>query len=125
MTIDLLQWYWQMPLYEDEQDAFTMATQGGLYTPTRVLQGVQNARGHFQATMEHEVLDGMTGEEYIVRRDDMVIRGRTPHELLLNVVKVLQQLIKEGLHAAAHKCTFFSNVHHAVRKGVLCGRRVA
>ena len=38
----------------------------------------------------------------------MIIRGRTPRELLLNVVKMLQRLIKKGLYAAAHKCGFFS-----------------
>ena len=107
-TIDLLQGYWQMPLHEGAQEAFTMVTQGGLYTPTWVPQGVQNATGHFQATMEHEVLDGMIGEECLVWVDDIVIRGRTPDELLLNVVKVLQQLIKKGLYEAAHECTFFS-----------------
>ena len=55
-TIDLLQGYWQMSLHEDAQEAFTMVTQGGLYTPTRVPQYVQNATGHVQATMEYEVL---------------------------------------------------------------------
>ena len=107
-TFDLLQGYWQMALHEDTQEAFTMGTQGDLYTPTRVPQGVQNATGHFQATMEHEVLDGMIGEEYFIWVDDIVIRGRTPRELLLNVVKMLQRLTKKGLYTAAHKCTVFS-----------------
>ena len=97
-----------MPLHEDAQEALAMVTQGGLYTPTRVPQGVQNATGHFQATMEHEVLDGIIGEECLVWVDDIVIRGRTPRELLLNVMKVLHRLIKKGLYAAAHKCTLFS-----------------
>ena len=51
-----------MLLHEDAQEAFTMVTQGRLYTSTRVLQGVQNATEHFQATMEHEVLEGIIGE---------------------------------------------------------------
>ena len=48
-----------MPLQEDGQEAYTMVNHGGLYTPTRALQGVQSAPGHFQAAMEHEVLGGM------------------------------------------------------------------
>ena len=50
----------------------------------------------------------MIGEECLVWVDDIPIRGRTPRELLLNVMKVLQRLIKKSLYAAAHKCTFFS-----------------
>ena len=96
-----------MPLHEDAQEAFAMVTQGGLNTPTRVPQGVQNATGHFQATMDHEVPAGMIGEECLVWVDDTVISGRTPRELLLNMVKVLHRLINKGFYAAAHKCTFF------------------
>ena len=91
---------------EYAQDAFFMVTHRGLYTPTRVPQGVQSVTGHFRATMEHVGLDGMTGEAFLVWIDDIVIKGRMPRKPLLNVVKVLQRLIKD-IYAAAHVWTFF------------------
>ena len=44
---------------EDAQNVITMVTQDGLFTPKWVPQGVQDVAEHFQATMEHEVLDDM------------------------------------------------------------------
>ena len=61
VSIDLLQGYWQTPLHEDAQNVITMVTQDGLFTPKWVPQGVQDVAEHFQATMEHEVLDDMMG----------------------------------------------------------------
>ena len=46
-----------MPLREDTQEMFTMVTPEGLLIPRRVLPGVLNATGYFQATMG-DVLDG-------------------------------------------------------------------
>ena len=41
--LDLLQGYWQMPLAEEAQEIFTIATPSGLFIPRRVPQGVLNA----------------------------------------------------------------------------------
>lgn len=49
--LDMLQGYWQMPLAADAQEIFTIATPEGLFTPTRVPQGVLNATGYFQGIM--------------------------------------------------------------------------
>ncbi|CAN0429927.1 unnamed protein product, partial [Scytosiphon promiscuus] len=37
--LDLLRGYWQMPLAPEAQEIFSIATQEGLFTPTRVSQG--------------------------------------------------------------------------------------
>ena len=50
-SLDLLQGYWQCPLALKAQEIFTIATSGGLYTPTRVPQGILNATSYFQATL--------------------------------------------------------------------------
>lgn len=42
-SLDMLQGYWQLPLSPEVQDIFTIATPDGLYTPTRVPQGLLNA----------------------------------------------------------------------------------
>ena len=56
-TLDLLQGYWQAPLDPDAQELFTMVTKEGLFTPTRVPQGVLNATTYFQSVMQ-QVLQG-------------------------------------------------------------------
>eukprot|EP00752_Nemacystus_decipiens_P002231 g2116.t1 len=59
-SLDMLQGYWQLPLAPEAQELFTISTPDGLYTPTRVPQGILNATSFFQATMtqvpEGEVL---------------------------------------------------------------------
>ena len=67
-----------------------MGTQGGFYTHTRVRQGLPNATGHFQASMEHEGLDAMIEEECLACVNDIIIRGRTPRDLLLKMLKVMR-----------------------------------
>ena len=47
----LLQGYRQMPLAPDAQEVFTIVTPDGLFTPTRVPQGVLNATSYFQGVM--------------------------------------------------------------------------
>ena len=79
-----------MLLHKDAQKSLTMGTLGGLYMPTQVPQGVSNATGHFQTSMEDEVLDGMIGEKYLVWVNDIIFRGRARRELLLNVLNVMQ-----------------------------------
>ena len=49
-SLDLLQCYWQCPRAPNGQEIYTIATPGGLYTPTRVPQGILNATSYFQAT---------------------------------------------------------------------------
>ena len=49
--LDLLQGYWQMPLAEEAREIFTITTPLGLFTPTRVPQGVLNATAYFQDVM--------------------------------------------------------------------------
>ena len=56
--LDLLQGYWQMPLAEEARESFTITTPLGLFTPTRVAQGVLNATTYFQGVMT-ELLVGI------------------------------------------------------------------
>ena len=53
-----LQGYWQMPLAEEAREIFTITTPLGLFTPTRVPQGVLNATAYFQGVMT-ELLVGI------------------------------------------------------------------
>ena len=57
-SLDLLQGYWQCPLAPEAHEIFTIATPGGLYTPTRVPQAILNATSYFRATLTR-VLEGL------------------------------------------------------------------
>ena len=76
--IDLLQGYWQIPLAEDAQEIFTITTPFGMFTPTRVPQGVLNATSYFQGVMAN-LLDGLKCKIWV---DDVFFYGDTEDELL-------------------------------------------
>ena len=70
---DLLQSYWQCPLAPGAQEIFTIATPGGLYTPTRAPQGILNSTSYLQATLTR-VLEGLN---CMVLVDNVIFGGRT------------------------------------------------
>eukprot|EP00903_Cladosiphon_okamuranus_P011351 g10699.t1 len=102
-SLDMLQGYWQMPLAPESQEFFTISGPGGLYTPTRVPQGVLNATAYFQATMT-ELLEGLNCMVWV---DDVIYWGHDEDDLLDTLDQVLERLEGVGLFAAAHKCIFF------------------
>eukprot|EP00903_Cladosiphon_okamuranus_P006086 g5996.t1 len=102
-SLDMLQGYWQMPLAPDSQEIFTIVGPGGLYTPTRVPQGVLNATSYSQATMT-ELLDGLNCMVWV---DDVIYWGHNEDDLLNTLELLLERRERAGLCAAAHKSIFF------------------
>ena len=82
---------------------FTIAGPGGLYTPTRVPQGVLNATSYFQATMT-VLLEDLYSMVWV---DDVIHWGHDEEDLLNTLDLILDRLEGVGLFAAAHKCVFF------------------
>ena len=101
--LDMLQGYWQMPLAAEAQEVFTIATPEGLFTPTRVPQGVLNATAYFQGVMT-ELLTGLNCKVWV---DDIVWWDADEDNLLNTLNNILGRLEDAGLSAAAHKCLFF------------------
>ena len=102
-SLDLLQGYWQCPLASEAKEIFTIATPGGLYTPTRVPQGILNATSYFQATLTR-VLEGLNCMIWV---DDVIYRGLDETDLFNTLELILERLEEVGMYAAAHKCIFF------------------
>ena len=94
-TLDMIQEYWQMPLHEEARELFTMVTTSGLYTPTRVPQGVLNGTAYFRATMG-EVLAGLIGKTCFVRVDDVEVWATNQEELLGRLEAILARLVERG-----------------------------
>ena len=74
----LLQVYWQMPLAEEAREIFTITTPIGLFTLTRVPQGVLNATAYFQGVMA-ELLVGIKCKIWV---DYVFFYADTEDELL-------------------------------------------
>ena len=68
--MDCLQGYWQSPLAEEASEYFTFVTGDGLFTPTRVPQGVMNATSYFQVMMM-KVLGNLVGRACLIYVDDV------------------------------------------------------
>lgn len=64
-----------MPLHESARDRFMIVITGGLYTPTRVPQGVLNATAYYQGTMA-KVLPEFIGKACFGCVDDTCDVGR-------------------------------------------------
>lgn len=91
--LDLLQGYWQCPLALEAQDIFTIATPGGLYTPTRVPRSILNATSYFQATLTR-VLEGLNCMIWV---DDVIYWGLDEADLLTTLDPILERLEAVGL----------------------------
>ena len=114
-TMDCLQGYWQCPLAEEAREYFTFVTKDGLFTPTRVPQGVMNATSYFQGMMM-EVLGNLVGRACLIYVDDVKVIGRSVEELIVNLRAVLLRCMERGLFLAAHKLVLFA------KEVKLCGK---
>ena len=94
-----------MPLAAEAQRVFTIATPEGLFTPTRVPQGVLNATAYYQGVMT-EFLASLNCKVWV---DDIVWWRADEHNFLNTLDKTLGRSEDAGLIAAAHKCLFFDN----------------
>ena len=106
-TMDRLQRYWQCPLAKEAHEYFTFVTEGGLFTPTRVPQGVINATSDFQGMMM-EVSGNLVGRVCLIYVDDVKVVGRFVEELIVNLRAVLLRFMERGLFLAAHKLVLFA-----------------
>ena len=107
MTVDLDQGYWQMPLAANSQELFAFVTQKGLYTPTRMPQGVTNATSYFQGTLERTLSD-LVRRICLVYVDDVIIWGRNVWELMDHFSWVVKKMMEVGLFVAADKVTLYA-----------------
>ena len=96
-----------MPLAANSQELFTFVTQKGLYTPTRMPQGVTNATSYLQGTLERTLGDSVR-RVCLVYVDDAIIWGRNVWELIDHFSWVVKKLMEVGLFVAAHKVTLYA-----------------
>jgi hypothetical protein len=113
--LDLQAGYWQIPLHPDCWEQYTIITEDGLFTPTRMLQGSLNATAHFQAQLR-KVLAEYYGTFCLLYVDDLLIWAKDEAELLER-----SRLIWGRLHSALLKCAASKLVLYTERI-LWCGR---
>lgn len=99
----MLQGYWQLPLSQEAHEVFTIAAPDGLFTPSRVPQGILNATSFFQACLPR----------YLT-----VFVGEDEDDLLDMLDQIFERLELFGMDVAAHKCAFVEK-YHVVQQDVL------
>ena len=95
--------FWQMPLAPDAQEVFTIATPEGLFTPTRVPQGVLNATSYFQGVMT-DLLHGLDCKVWV---DDVFYFADSEEALLTLLDEILGRLESVGCSSQLTSARFF------------------
>ncbi|KAE9052852.1 hypothetical protein PR001_g140 [Phytophthora rubi] len=93
---DMFKGFWQLPLAEDSQEIFSIKTDEGVYTPTRVPQGAVDSAMHFQSTLQ-EVFGDMMNHNLLVYVDDVVLYAPTHDEFLVVLEKFFRRLRESNL----------------------------
>jgi transposase InsO family protein len=106
MVFDFFKGYWQLPLHDESQEAFSFSTGEQVITPRRVIMGATDAVMYFQSTMQQCFKDRLY-QNLIIWVDDLLAYGKTVDELLDVYGYILQTCEKYRLKLNAKKCSIF------------------
>ena len=93
--VDLRSGYHQTELDASSREITTFSTPFGLHSYKRLIPGVTGASEHYQQTLERKVFYGLQNLRNIL--DDVIIWGKSQHELDFYLQKALQQVWEHGL----------------------------
>lgn len=105
--IDWFRGYWQLPLHPECQEFYTIMTDRGMFTPTRVLMGQTDAVAYCQSTVE-SIFGDMIDSKLLGWLDDLLGHATTTPSLLDILEEVLFRCAKVGLKLHPDKCDFFT-----------------
>jgi hypothetical protein len=105
-ALDAFKGFWIMPLHPDSQEMMSFATDRGVYTPTRSIQGHLNSTVQFQARMS-EIFAEVMYKSLIIWVDDLLGYTRTVNEWFEALKKVLQLAEISGLKLNIDRCELF------------------
>lgn len=108
-TVDLHQGFFQVGLAPDTQRYYNIATDAGIYTSTRLLQGSRNATAHFTRAVNETLGDLIAEGIVVVYVDDLLILARSQSELVDNLIRVLTRLHEWGWKASAKKIVCYTD----------------
>ena len=103
-SLDLSGAYLQLALCKESRKLTTINTHLGLYAFKRLPFGVKTAPSIFQSVMD-KILSSLKGVVWYF--DDILVMGKTLHECLFNLKKVLKRLLEFNVQVNFEKCKFF------------------
>ena len=102
-VLDMSQAYHQVPVREESQKWLTINTHIGLFTFTRIPNGIHSGPGKFQQIMD-SVLAGIP--RVICYLDDILVAGVNEEDHLANLAMVFEKLQAAGFKLNKRKCKF-------------------
>lgn len=109
-VLDFVSGYWQLPIHPLCYTLCGIVTPNGVYSSTRVLQGLTNVVSYFQSTIES--LFAELREWMKAWIDDFNLHTESEHMLLDKIERFLEIGHMHGLFISAKKTQFFA---HEVR----------
>jgi hypothetical protein len=110
--------YFQIENDEQFAEIFSILTEDGIFTPTRLVQGTIDGVAVFQSAMM-TILADQIHRTVAIWIDDVIIFADTPGKLLLELKKVFTQFAKFGVKLNPLKCTIYS------REIKFCGKMIS
>ena len=118
LLLDWFRGYWQLPLAEESQELYTVMTDRGLYTPTRVLMGSADAVAYCQGTVQL-IFGDLMDRCMLAWLDDILGFATTVTNLLDALAEVFARCARFGLKLHPLKCQFF------VKEATWCGKVIS
>ena len=94
---DLLKGFHQLMMHKDSRHLTAFITKGGVYEYVRVPMGVKGSPAFFQRQMESIVFKDLVDVICQIYIDDIVVYADTEEELMENLRKVFDRIMKHGL----------------------------
>jgi len=117
-SLDFFKGFWHFAMAEHCQEIYSILTENGVVTPTRVLMGGTNSVAHVQPTVQ-EMFAEVFYKGLLIWIDDLLGYHQTEEGLLQLLVKVLSICAGKGLKLNPSKCSF------SLREALWCGRMVS
>lgn len=105
-NLDFVSRYWQLPVHADSEDSCGIITPHGVYSTTRVLQGLKNETPHFLRTIEP--LFQHLRSNLKAWLDDFSLHAESETKLLDTLEAFFHVCEDKGLFLSIKKSVFFS-----------------
>lgn len=117
-SLDFFKGFWQFAMAEWCQEIYSILTDEGVITPTRVLMGGTNSVAYVQSTVQQMFAD-VLNDGLMIWIDDLLGYSDGDEGLLVLLKKVLGICFDKGLKLNPKKCKFYQ------REALWCGRVVS
>ena len=105
--LDLNSGYWQVEVDDADWEKTAFASRRGLYEFKVMPFGLCNAPATFERLME-TVLAGLNWQICLIYLDDIIVYGKTFHDMVNNLDLVLNKLNEANLKLKPRKCKLFA-----------------